>query len=105
MRFEPLAASAREVGEIAGLWTKLSSPTDRETAQLRGAFVRQRSSVVHLTGAQANEAEVKQQAPGKRVLHLATHGFFLGGLCTSALESPLKPKEAEIPATITGENA
>ena len=36
---------------------------------------------------EASETAFKQDAPGKRVLHLATHGFFLGGQCASALSS------------------
>jgi CHAT domain-containing protein len=40
---------------------------------------------VHLlTGAAATERSFKEQAPGNRVLHLATHGFFLGDSCQSA---------------------
>ncbi|MFC2174065.1 CHAT domain-containing protein [Acidobacteriota bacterium] len=39
-----------------------------------------------LKGAAASETSFKQKASGKRVLHLATHGFFLGGKCESALE-------------------
>jgi CHAT domain-containing protein/tetratricopeptide (TPR) repeat protein len=61
MRFQPLAGTGREVHEVAGLWT--GSP-----AQI-------------LEGDGANERAFKRQAPGHRVLHLATHGFFLGGAC------------------------
>ena len=61
MRFQPLAGTGREVHEVAGLWT--GSP-----AQI-------------LEGGGANERSFKRQAPGHRVLHLATHGFFLGGAC------------------------
>jgi CHAT domain-containing protein len=68
MRFESLPASAREVKEIVSLWGK-----DR--------------AAIHLYGAQASEAAFKEQAPGQKILHLATHGYFLGGGCTSALES------------------
>src|SRR4029077_11451574 len=32
-------------------------------------------------GADASEARFKREAPGKRVLHLATHGFCLGEHC------------------------
>jgi CHAT domain-containing protein len=61
MRFQPLAGTGREVHEVTSLWT--GSP-----AQI-------------LEGAGANERAFKRQAPGHRVLHLATHGFFLGGAC------------------------
>lgn len=41
-------------------------------------------SVVFLTGRAASERAVKVAAPGKRILHFATHGFFLGGDCAAA---------------------
>ena len=39
-----------------------------------------------LTGADASESAFKAEAGGRRVLHLATHGFFLGGRCASGLD-------------------
>jgi CHAT domain-containing protein len=39
-----------------------------------------------LEGVEASEARVKELSPGRRVLHLATHGFFVQGEC--AAESP-----------------
>jgi CHAT domain-containing protein len=40
-----------------------------------------------LTGADATEAAFKALAPGRRFLHLATHGFFLEGSCPTALDA------------------
>jgi CHAT domain-containing protein len=37
---------------------------------------------VALTGAQASEAALRANAPGKEILHLATHGFFLSEGCS-----------------------
>jgi CHAT domain-containing protein len=37
-----------------------------------------------LVGRGASEAAFKRDAPGHRVLHVATHGFFLNGACESA---------------------
>ena len=64
LRFEPLPGSRREVQEIAALWKKRAA----EDAE-----------VVLLTGAAASEAAFKAEAPGKRVVHIASHGFFVDG--------------------------
>jgi CHAT domain-containing protein len=41
-----------------------------------------------LTGKSAHERTFKSLAAGRRVLHLATHGFFLGQECLAVLEPP-----------------
>jgi CHAT domain-containing protein len=70
-RMRPLPASREEVEAIAALWR--SSGGSEET--------------LLLVGDAAHEATLKGLAPGHRVLHLATHGFFLGGECRSALDA------------------
>jgi CHAT domain-containing protein len=65
-RFDPLPASGAEVTEVVASWP-------------------QSEEVQKLTGAAASEEAFKRRAPGHRALHLATHGFFLGGECRSAL--------------------
>jgi CHAT domain-containing protein len=77
MRFEPLPDSMAEIEDINDLWKKASP-------RLPGAGDG-KTSVVTLAGPRATEAAFKAEAPGKRILHLATHGFFLGGECRSAL--------------------
>jgi CHAT domain-containing protein len=89
--FEPLPASEEEVREVAGLWQKKGG------------------RAVALLGSQASEAEFKGKAPGNRVLHLATHAFFLGERCPSAF-GPIRSVDAVAPAglreppPIPGEN-
>jgi CHAT domain-containing protein/tetratricopeptide (TPR) repeat protein len=61
VRFERLPATDREVQDVVGLWN----------AHV-GAGVEQ------LSGARATETAFKQAAARNRILHLATHGFFLG---------------------------
>jgi CHAT domain-containing protein/tetratricopeptide (TPR) repeat protein len=63
MQFSQLPASATEVNAVVTLWNR----TKRKT--------------VRLIGTAATEGAFKAQAAGHGVLHLATHGFFLGGRC------------------------
>lgn len=65
LHFEPLAGTESEVREVARLWTG--------------------SPVEVLQGNRATERAFKREAPGRRVLHLATHGFFLGNDCSGAV--------------------
>jgi CHAT domain-containing protein/tetratricopeptide (TPR) repeat protein len=62
--FERLDGSLREVQEVARLW---NTPAER-TARV-------------LVGREANERVFKNEASRYGVLHLATHGFFLGDGC------------------------
>jgi CHAT domain-containing protein len=62
--FDRLDGSLREVQEVARLW---NGPAER-TARV-------------LVGRDANERTFKSEAAGYGVLHLATHGFFLGDAC------------------------
>ena len=67
MQFEGLPASQREADEVAELWKETADPT-------------------HVfSGRDASEDTFKRRGPGSRVLHLATHGFFLGDECASGL--------------------
>ncbi len=57
--FSPLPQSVQEAEEVASLWPDRGS-----------------EAVACLTGALATEAAFKTQAPGCRMIHLATHGYF-----------------------------
>jgi CHAT domain-containing protein/tetratricopeptide (TPR) repeat protein len=72
IRFEPLFGTAREVREVSALW----ATTRNANVEPDGAQV--------LVGAAASETTFKTDAPHRRVLHLATHGFFLGSACAPA---------------------
>jgi CHAT domain-containing protein len=80
LRFRELPETETEIEQIASLWKSRGGSVETEDPAGAG-------SVLPLTGAAASETAFKQLAPGHRVLHLATHGFFLGKRCTSALES------------------
>lgn len=68
VRFDPIAASGPEVEELAALWRQVPVPGDRGDA-------------VILTGAEATEEAFIRASRGRRIIHLATHGFFLDGEC------------------------
>jgi tetratricopeptide (TPR) repeat protein/CHAT domain-containing protein len=91
LRFTALAGATEEAVEIASLWG--DTPAS--------------GGVLHLSGPEAGEDLVKLEAPGKQVLHLATHGFFLGN-CASALDAQseyggLVPSRHQ-PPPLEGEN-
>ncbi|MFN8588476.1 MAG: CHAT domain-containing protein [Candidatus Eisenbacteria bacterium] len=55
----------------------------RAVASLGRRFTRDSTRVALLDGAAADEAAFKRLAPGRRVVHLATHAFFLGADCAN----------------------
>jgi CHAT domain-containing protein len=72
--FEPLPGAAAETLDLARLWKRRGWPADR------------------LTGMYATKAALRDHVAGKRVVHLATHAFFLPGDCRQsdvARENPL----------------
>jgi CHAT domain-containing protein/tetratricopeptide (TPR) repeat protein len=94
-RFASLPGSGAEVAEIGALWRKdRSGPaTEQDEAQ-----------VLTLTGADATEAALKRLAPGRKTVHLATHGFFLSGPCGdgAAVRGPSSVPAEESPLLLSG---
>lgn len=64
LTFPPLEWTALEEEAIAQLW------------RARG-----QGAVLELTGADASERRFRTEADGRAVIHVATHGFFLGSEC------------------------
>ena len=71
MTFPPLTGTLQEVRELSRMWSTSTMSHDE------GSRV--------LVGRDASESTFKKEAHGYRVLHLATHGFFLGNACSPAL--------------------
>ena len=73
--FRPLRGTLHEAELIAGIW---------EQAQRSAPVSSSARQATVLTADQASESALKAIAPGKRVLHLATHGFVLGSDCPTS---------------------
>jgi CHAT domain-containing protein len=101
LHFSPLPASQQEAGNIAALW--MQSSAGAGAAIMRGSDAQAgNGESLQMTGADASPEAFTQFAPGKRVLHVATHGFFLEGSCESAVQRRLDPSkrdESVLPAT------
>ncbi|KAB2967582.1 MAG: CHAT domain-containing protein, partial [Thermoanaerobaculia bacterium] len=70
LRFPALPGSVEEVLEVRGAWSR------RRLATAPGA-----EPLVELTGAAATEGALTRAIRGRRIVHLATHGFALGAAC------------------------
>ncbi|MBI1897004.1 MAG: CHAT domain-containing protein, partial [Acidobacteria bacterium] len=69
LSFEPLPASESEVRAIARLWARTGEPVQ----------------VMDWLG--ASENSVRTRAPGRRILHFATHGFSFRAVCDSKADT------------------
>jgi CHAT domain-containing protein len=67
LRFGPLPGTGAEVSAISKTW-EAARPQDAASDEIA-------------TGARASEALFKRAAPGRRIAHLATHGFFVDVGC------------------------
>jgi CHAT domain-containing protein/Tfp pilus assembly protein PilF len=97
IRFEPLPGTSREASAVVGLW--------KQSANVAGDPVDQ------LAGPGASEVAFKRQAPGRRILHLATHGFFIDDRCpdrrgetrgVGGLTRPPRPSADANPLRLSG---
>ena len=64
----------------------MASASFRGSGSTCDSFQSMRFDALPGSGREASEQTVKRLAPGRRILHLATHGFFLGDECGTPLE-------------------
>lgn len=110
--FSPLPATAVEIDELISLWsatTGSSSSLVEGAARSGGSAGKAVGSVLRLSEREANESAFKTLAPGRRVLHLATHGFFFNGRCPASTWSArgiggVGIAESEAASPLPGEN-
>jgi CHAT domain-containing protein/tetratricopeptide (TPR) repeat protein len=75
--FPLLPASRFEAEDVTAAWRRAGAAAG---GQAEPALI--------LTGANASEAAFKRSGPGRRILHLATHGFFLDPKCEASPAGP-----------------
>lgn len=88
MWFDALPGSREEIQAVGRIWQAAGRAPRAAADAGADAGVATDSSVELLVRAAAQERAFKARAPGRRVLHLATHGFFLGGPCQSSASAP-----------------
>lgn len=76
--FGPLPATSREIDAVTAVWRQAMT-ANRDSGAV--------DDIVSLVGKGATEAAFRRASCGRRVLHLATHGFALTGSC------PQRPDE------------
>jgi len=79
------AVMRQSPGDCDGLKDLLASPLPSTTREIRAITdswaMHQSSPPLILTGSQANEANFKRNATDRKVIHIATHGFFVEQSC------------------------
>ena len=85
LHFDSLPGTAREASTVSDIWRSAGGAESS------------------LLGARALKSSFLEQAAGKRVLHLATHGFFLDGCAQAAgATSPRAAGAADNPLLLSG---
>jgi CHAT domain-containing protein/tetratricopeptide (TPR) repeat protein len=96
LRFVALPAAQLEVKEVADIWSSGTSPSSGQPRQPGHV-----GAPLVLSGPAANERAIKESAPGRHVVHLTTHGFFLGDCPSSPAGGKANPGESGAVAVYT----
>ncbi len=75
LHFDPLPGTGQEIQQVSRIWTNSSRGRGEEVLLLRGE--------------RACEGTLRAAATGRRVIHLATHGFYLPTDCQGNLATDL----------------
>ncbi len=87
-RFDPIPQALLEAKEIESLW--------RSRARTRDGAA---DPVTRLSGKLATESAFKRAAPGRRILHVATHGFVRDGSCDQPEAAAGMPAAGGVPGS------
>jgi CHAT domain-containing protein len=81
VHFSPLPDTRQEIQAIRLLWDRVNrgAPPRSDVATIAA----DREPLELLSGSAATKRAFEQRAPGHRILHVATHGFFYVGGCAS----------------------
>ena len=91
MRFDALPDAAAEARDVGRLWSAGDGSAQDPS-----------SPVTVLTGGGASESAFRTLAPGRRIVHLATHGFFLEQGCAGTRAARPDAPDAESALLRTG---
>jgi CHAT domain-containing protein len=85
----------RSLPDCEGFWSTLVSPlpnTRREVESIAASWrATETEPALVLLGSDADEAAFKANAGGKRIIHLATHGYYIGGNCEDDKATTVNP--------------
>jgi CHAT domain-containing protein len=101
-KFRRLRSAEREAVEVVDLWNRARAEGPSTTTRTAGV-------ARLLSGSDASEKRFKAMAPGRKILHIATHGFFFGDQCPAASLSSrgvilMGPAEESQPLPLVGDN-
>jgi tetratricopeptide (TPR) repeat protein len=93
--FAPLDGAREETQRIVELWGEMHPRAAKQKLAQPTAFPGGTAAVM-LVDEAASERAFKTLSPGRGILHIATHGFFLDGSCHGATAAAAAPADAPV---------